>query len=77
IRATDTNRAEVLKLVELSRGRVVDLVTDSVIVEVSGPEREIDDFVALVRGYGIKELVRTGAVVMGRGSASIEEALKK
>ena len=77
IRATDTNRAEVLKLLELSRGRVVDLGPDSVIVEVSGPEREIDDFVALVRGYGIKELVRTGAVVMGRGSASIEEALKK
>jgi acetolactate synthase small subunit len=48
-----------------------------VIVEVSGPEQEIDEFVALVRGYGIKELVRTGAVVMGRGSASIEEALKK
>jgi acetolactate synthase-1/3 small subunit len=77
IRATDANRAEVLKLLELSRGRVVDLGPDSVIVEVSGPEREIDDFVALVRGYGIKELVRTGAVVMGRGSASIEEALKK
>jgi acetolactate synthase-1/3 small subunit len=77
IRATDTNRAEVLKLLELSRGRVVDLGPDSVIVEVSGPEKEIDDFVALVRGYGIKELVRTGAVVMGRGSASIEEALKK
>jgi acetolactate synthase-1/3 small subunit len=77
IRASDANRAEVLKLLELSRGRVVDLGPDSVIVEVSGPEREIDDFVALVRGYGIKELVRTGAVVMGRGSASIEEALKK
>ena len=77
IRASDANRAEVLKLLELSRGRVVDLGPDSVIVEVSGPEQEIDDFVALVRGYGIKELVRTGAVVMGRGSASIEEALKK
>jgi acetolactate synthase small subunit len=30
-----------------------------------------------VRGYGIKELVRTGAVVMSRGSASIEEAVKR
>jgi len=37
----------------------------------------VDAFVALVRNYGIKELVRTGAVVMARGSASIEEALKK
>jgi acetolactate synthase small subunit len=48
-----------------------------VIVEVSGTEAEIDAFVALVRTYGIKELVRTGAVVMARGSASIEEALKQ
>jgi acetolactate synthase small subunit len=33
--------------------------------------------VGLVRGYGIKELVRTGAVVMSRGSGSIEEAVKR
>ena len=74
IRATDSTRAEVLKLVELSRGRVVDVADGSVIVEVTGTESEVDAFVALVRTYGIKELVRTGAVVMARGSGSIEEA---
>ena len=77
IRATDSNRAEILKLVELSRGRVVDLAGESVIVEVTGPEHEIDGFVALVRTYGIKEIVRTGAVVMSRGSGSIEEQIKR
>jgi acetolactate synthase I/III small subunit len=77
IRATDSNRAEVLKLVELSKGRVVDLAAESLIVEVTGTEKEIDTFVALVRTYGIKELVRTGAVVMARGSSSIEEATKR
>ena len=77
IRATDANRAEVLKLVELSKGRVVDLAGESVIVEVTGPESEVDQFVALVRTYGIKELVRTGSVVMSRGSSSIEEAVKR
>jgi acetolactate synthase-1/3 small subunit len=77
IRATVSNRAEVLKLVELSRGRVVDVADGSVIVEVTGTESEIDAFVALVRTYGIKELVRTGAVVMARGSGSIEEAIKR
>lgn len=77
IRATDSIRAEVLKLVELSRGRVVDLSDGSIIVEVTGSEGEIDAFVALVRTYGIKELVRTGAVVMSRGSSSIEEAVKR
>jgi acetolactate synthase I/III small subunit len=77
VRATDANRAEVLKLVELSKGRVVDLAADSVIVEVTGPEADVDAFVALVRTYGIKELVRTGSVVMSRGSSSIEEAVKR
>ena len=77
IRATDATRAEVLKLVELSRGRVVDLSDGSVIVEVTGSEGEVDAFVALVRTYGIKELVRTGAVVMSRGATSIEEAIKR
>ena len=77
VRATDANRAEVLKVVELSRGRVIDLSADSLIAEVSGTEADVDSFVALVRAYGVKELVRTGAVVMVRGSASIEENLKK
>ena len=77
IRATDSNRAEILTIVELSKGRVVDLAGESVIVEVTGTETEVDAFVALVRTYGIKELVRTGAVVMARGSASIEEATKR
>lgn len=77
IRATDSNRAEVMKLVELSKGRVVDLATDALVVEVTGTEVEVDAFVALVRNYGIKELVRTGAVVMARGSSSIEEAVKR
>ena len=77
VRATDSNRAEILKLVELGRGRVVDLGPESVIVEISGPEADVETFVGLVRTYGIKELVRTGAVVMTRGSGSIEEALKR
>ncbi len=74
IRATESSRAEVLKVVELSKGRVLDLTPESVVAEVTGSETDIDNFVALVRGYGIKELVRTGAVVMARGAGSIEEA---
>ncbi len=76
VRANDANRAEVIKIVELYKGRVVDIAPESVIVEATGTEGEIDALVALLRGYGIKELVRTGAVVMLRGAGSIEEALK-
>jgi acetolactate synthase-1/3 small subunit len=77
VRVTDGNRADVLKLVELMRGRILDVSTEAIIAEVSGTEGEVDNFVAGVREFGIKELVRTGAVVMARGSGSIEEAVKK
>ncbi len=77
VRATERTRAEIVKIVELYRGRIVDLSADHVIAEAVGTESEVDAFVALLRGFGIKELVRTGAVVMSRGSASIEEAIKR
>ncbi len=77
VRATDSNRAEIVKVAELYRARLVDITDGSVIVEAAGSEAEIDAVVALLRSYGIKELVRTGTVVMARGSASIEEALKR
>ena len=77
VRATDSNRAEIVKVAELYRARLVDITDGSVIVEASGSEAEVDAIVALLRSYGIKELVRTGTAVMARGSASIEEALKR
>jgi acetolactate synthase-1/3 small subunit len=77
VRANDANRAEIVKVAELYRARVVDIAEGSVIVETAGSESEVDAIVALLRSYGIKELVRTGTVVMARGSASIEEALKR
>jgi acetolactate synthase-1/3 small subunit len=76
VRASNGNRSEVIKIVELYKGRVVDVAPESVIVEATGTESEIDALVALLRSYGIKELVRTGAVVMLRGAGSIEETLK-
>jgi acetolactate synthase-1/3 small subunit len=76
VRATDSNRGEVIKIVEMYKGAVVDISAESVIVEAHGTETEIDALVALLRSYGIKELVRTGATVMLRGAGSIEEALK-
>lgn len=76
VRATDSTRAEIIKLVELYKGAIVDVSAEAVIVEVHGNEAEVDALIALLRGYGIKESVRTGATVMLRGAGSIEEALK-
>jgi acetolactate synthase I/III small subunit len=72
VRATPSNRAELLKVIELYKGRVLDLTADSVIVEYGGTEQEIDALIALLGGFGIKELVRTGTIALARGSSSID-----
>jgi acetolactate synthase-1/3 small subunit len=77
VRATDRTRGELISIVEMYKARIVDMAAESVIVETVGTESEVDALIALLRGYGIKELVRTGTVVMSRGSGSIEEATKR
>jgi acetolactate synthase I/III small subunit len=72
VRATNHNRAEVLRIIELYKGRVIDVSPDSLIVEHSGTEQEIDSLVALLGGFGIRELVRTGTVAMARGSGAVD-----
>jgi len=77
VRATDRTRGELISIVEMYKARIVDMAAESVIVETVGTESEVDALIALLRGYGIKELVRTGTVVMSRGAQSIEEATKR
>jgi acetolactate synthase-1/3 small subunit len=72
VRATNSNRAEVLRIIELYKVRVIDVSPDSLIVEHAGTEQEIDSLIALLGGFGIRELVRTGTVAMARGSAVVD-----
>ncbi len=51
---------------------MVDVASDSVIVEISGTESKIEGFIDLVRPLGIQELVRTGRIAMVRGSSPTE-----
>lgn len=64
-------RAEILELVEIFRGRVVDVSGNTLMVLLSGEEEKIDAFVELVRPYGIKELARTGVIAMPRGASTV------
>jgi acetolactate synthase-1/3 small subunit len=72
VRVTKQDRAEALKVAELYKARVVDLGADHLIVEAAGTVAEIDAVIALLAGFGIKELVRTGAIAMARGSTAIK-----
>ncbi|MCK4602926.1 MAG: acetolactate synthase small subunit [Phycisphaerae bacterium] len=67
IHVVPEKRPEVVELVNLFRGRVVDVARNSLLVELSGPEAKIEAFMDLVRPYGIRELARTGVIAMARG----------
>jgi len=77
VRADERNRGEVLTIAEMHKARVVDIAAESIIVEATGTEAEVDALISLLRPIGIKELVRSGTVVMSRGAGSIEEATKR
>lgn len=71
VTATRQTRSEIVQIVSMFRGRIVDVAADSLIVEVTGTEDKIDALVNLLRGFGIKEMVRTGPVAMVRGQSGV------
>ena len=67
IHAPAAQRRDILDLIEIFRGRVVDVAPNTLIVEVTGSTEKIDNFIELVQPYGIKEAARSGAVALVRG----------
>jgi acetolactate synthase-1/3 small subunit len=67
VKADAAQRSEISLLVEMFRGRVVDIGPASLMVEISGQERKIEGFIELMRPYGIVELARTGRIALVRG----------
>jgi len=67
-------RSEVKELVDIFRGRVVDVSAQQVMVEIAGQERKIEAFIEAVRPYGILELVRTGRIALTRDTCMSPEA---
>ena len=71
IDATPDHRAEVKALVEIYRGRIVDIGPEQMMIEISGQEKKIEAFIEAVRPYGIRELARTGRIALVRGSRPV------
>jgi acetolactate synthase-1/3 small subunit len=67
VKATPQQRVELSLLMEMFRGRVVDISSESIMIEISGQERKIEAFIELMRPYGILELARTGRIALVRG----------
>jgi len=60
------DKAEVLRIAEIFRGRIVDSSQKTYTIEVTGEEKKIEAFVELLRPMGIKEFVRTGKIAIAR-----------
>jgi acetolactate synthase I/III small subunit len=77
VRADAESRGQVLETVQLFRAKVVDVATDAVTVEVTGNAEKLDAFLRVLEPFGVRELVQSGMVAIGRGGRSITERTLK
>jgi acetolactate synthase-1/3 small subunit len=67
VNAENDTRAEVLRLVDIFRAKIVDVAPRSYTIEMTGGEGKVDAFLQLLRPVGIKDIVRTGKIAIARG----------
>jgi acetolactate synthase-1/3 small subunit len=73
VKADAATRGQVLEVVQLFRAKVVDVAADALTVQVVGNQDKLEDFLRIVEPFGVRELVQSGMVAIGRGSRSISE----
>ena len=77
VKSTPQTRSEIMQIVDIFRAKIVDVAVDSLTVEVTGDEAKVTSLYNLLKGFGIKEISRTGVIGMTRGnvlSAGEEES---
>ncbi|HEX4655434.1 MAG TPA: acetolactate synthase small subunit [Mycobacteriales bacterium] len=73
VKADLDTRSHVLETVQLFRAKVVDVAPDTVTIEATGTADKLDALIRVLEPFGIKELVQSGMVAVGRGSRSITD----
>jgi acetolactate synthase I/III small subunit len=73
VTANGATRSEIIEIADVFRSKVVDVDTDSITIEATGSPEKLQAMVRLLTPYGIRELVRSGMIAVGRGSKSITE----
>ena len=73
VQADGGKRSEIKELVEVFRGKIVDVSPAHVIVEISGTESKIESFIDLMRPFGVLEMVRSGRIALLRGHSMSAE----
>ena len=77
VRADAESRGQVLEVEQLFRAKVVDVATDAITIQVTGNQGKLEDFLRVVEPFGVRELVQSGMVAIGRGGRSISERTLK
>ncbi len=73
VRADARQRTDVLQIVDLFRAHVVDVSTDSVVIEAVGTPDKLEALLAALAPHDVREIVQSGTVAIGRGARSITE----
>jgi acetolactate synthase I/III small subunit len=73
VKADLESRSHILETVQLFRAKVVDVATDAVTIEATGAHDKLDALLRVLEPFGIKELVKSGLVAVGRGPRSITD----
>jgi len=72
VTANKDDRAELLSITDIFRGKIVDVGPETYTIEATGDEEKINAFIELLKPFGIREIARTGRVCMGRGSKFVK-----
>ena len=73
VRADSETRSQVLETVQLFRAKVVDVASDAVTIEATGNADKLEALLRVLEPFGVRELVQSGMVALGRGSRSITD----
>ena len=73
LKADPATRSQIIEIVQLFRGKTVDVHADSLVVEATGSPEKLAALLEMLVPYGIREIVQSGLVALGRGSKSLTD----
>ena len=77
VKATSATRSDIIEIADIFRAKILDVASDSLTIEITGDEDKVNSLLSLLRGFGIKEITRTGRIAMVRGGTGLLAVNKK
>ncbi|MDF1617820.1 acetolactate synthase small subunit [Petrocella sp. FN5] len=77
VKAESKTRIEIIGIIDMFEGEIIDAATEAITVEITGDTSEINTFINLLEPYGIKELTRTGLIALQKGNHEIKDDINK